>query len=326
MITIRFSGRMPSPRQAEIGMETDQRSESIRFLLPQIADGQSAQLMILLPDGTADEMQIRDGKVTLPARITEIPGRSRAWVEILGTNDTTAWNSELFYLDVGDLPPISERTEQQYPTAIQEALAACVKAEGYSEAALQAAKLVLAANGMLNVRESDQVLIFEHCLITAEGAYALAVQNGYTGTEAEWNEAVLAVCGHAATINASTQKATQALALATEAKTIAQAASTAATAAQAAVAALAAKASVTLEASAWQGDAAPYTATVACSIATASNTLSVGIGAPESANDYAMIARARVLCTAQAAGTITLTAYGAKPTGSVTVNVLGVNV
>ncbi len=60
MITIRFSGRKPSPEQSSIGMETDQRAEKLRFLLPQIADDQSAQLMMLLPDGTAEILQIRD--------------------------------------------------------------------------------------------------------------------------------------------------------------------------------------------------------------------------------------------------------------------------
>ena len=52
MITIRFSGRKPSPEQTRIGMETDSGAETLRFLLPQIAESQSAQLMMLLPDET----------------------------------------------------------------------------------------------------------------------------------------------------------------------------------------------------------------------------------------------------------------------------------
>lgn len=322
MITIRFSGRAPSPRQTAIGMETDQRSETIRFLLPQIADSQSAQLMILLPDGTADEMQIRDGQVTLPARITEIPGRSRAWVEILGMDDTVTWNSEIFYLEVGDLPPISERTEQQYPTAIQEALAACVRAEGFSEAAIQAAKLVLAANGLLNVREENRVLIVERCALSDTDAYALAVRNGFTGTQAEWEAAVLAISGDMITINEAKQKAEQALTLAQQAQAAAQAAAASA----AAAAALLSKATVTVAASAWQNASAPYTATVSCAAATASNVIVVSVSAPDSAAGYDALAEYGILCTGQAAGQITLKAFKEKPASELTVNVLGVNI
>lgn len=133
MITIRFSGRTPTPNNYKIGMETDQDAETLRFDLPQIADDQTAQLMMLLPDGTPDALNIRDGMAVVPAMMTEQPGRIRAWVEILGGG--IAWNSELFYLDVGDLPPISEQIERQYPTAIQEALDAESRAQTYWESA-----------------------------------------------------------------------------------------------------------------------------------------------------------------------------------------------
>ena len=131
MITIRFSGRQATPIQYQIGMETDQDAETLRFDLPQIADDQTAQLLMLLPDGTPEALNIRDGMAVVPAAMTEQPGRIRAWVEILGGG--IAWNSELFYLDVGDLPPISEQIERQYPTAIQEALDAESRAQNYWE-------------------------------------------------------------------------------------------------------------------------------------------------------------------------------------------------
>lgn len=154
MITIRFSGRQPTPEQSRIGMETDQRSETLRFLLPQIADDQSAQLMMLLPDGTAEILQIRDGMAAIPVRVTEIPGRCRCWVEILGSGKV-AWNSELLYLDIGDLPPISERTEAQYPTAIQDAMDACVRAERYRDEAKAAAGMMITRGGLLHLHIAD---------------------------------------------------------------------------------------------------------------------------------------------------------------------------
>ena len=149
MITIRFSGRTPSPEQTRIGMETDSGAESLRFLLPQIADGQSAQLMMLLPDETAEILQIRDGVAVIPARVTEISGRCRCWVEILG-GDQVAWNSELLYLDIGALPAMGERTQAQYPTAIQDALDACVQAERYRDETRAAAGMMITQGGMLH--------------------------------------------------------------------------------------------------------------------------------------------------------------------------------
>ena len=158
MITIRFSGRQPSPEQSRIGMEADQRAETLRFLLPQIADDQSAQLMMLLPDGTADMLQIRDGLASVPARVTEIPGRCRCWVEILG-GEKVAWNSELIYLDIGDLPPISERTEAQYPTAVQDAMEACAMAERYRDQANE--ERLLAQRAALNAIAAGGLVYFE---------------------------------------------------------------------------------------------------------------------------------------------------------------------
>lgn len=154
MITIRFSGRMPSPLTARIGMETDNETEKLRFCLPQIADAQTAQLMMLLPDDTPEILRIADGTAVIPAGVTEIPGRIRAWVEILGENGQ-AWNSELFYLDVGDLPPVNEKTEHKYPTAIQDAMDACEKALLYRDEAKSAAALAVARYGMLHFEIGD---------------------------------------------------------------------------------------------------------------------------------------------------------------------------
>lgn len=81
---------------------------------------------------------------------------------------------------------------------------------------------------------------------------------------------------------------------------------------------------LTLAASAWTGSEAPYTATVTCNIAKASNNLIVGAGGTLTAEQQASFAAAMIVCTAQAAGSITLTAYGEVPTIDLPVNVLEV--
>ena len=195
MISIRFSGRMPAPRVCAIGQETDQNAQTLRFFLPQISDRQTAQLMMLLPDGTPETLQIRDGLAVVPSRLTALPGRIRAWVEILGS-DTTAWNSELFYLDVGDLPPISEQVEHRYPSAIQDALQAASDMEDLwantSQAIIDAKDLTghmlyaAAYAGMKRATTEGHSLVLEDVDMDAASTYALARENGFAGTEAEW--------------------------------------------------------------------------------------------------------------------------------------------
>ena len=195
MITFRFSGRQPAPRSCSIGQETDQNSQTLRFFLPQISDSQLAHLMLLLPDGTPEILRIQDGLATVPLAVTEQPGRIRAWVEITGS-DTTTWNSELFYLDVGDLPPISEQTEHRYPTAIQDALQAASDMEelwaNTSQALIDAqdmsAHMLYAVSyaGMKRAKAEGHSLVLEDVNLDAESVYALARENGFTGTAAEW--------------------------------------------------------------------------------------------------------------------------------------------
>ncbi|MBQ7655354.1 MAG: hypothetical protein IJS41_02485 [Clostridia bacterium] len=194
MITFRFSGRQPAPRCCAIGQETDHETQTLRFFLPQISDGQTAHLMLLLPDGTPEILQIQDGLARVPHRLTDQPGRIRAWVEILG-GDTLAWNSELFYLDVGDLPPISEQVEHKYPTAIQDALRAASDVEEMWASACQAladvqdmtSHMLYAAYyaGMNHDASAETALIPD---LLAENSYALAQENGFTGTEDDWQE------------------------------------------------------------------------------------------------------------------------------------------
>ncbi len=199
MITFRFSGRQPAPRSCAIAQETDRNTQTLRFFLPQISDKQSAQLMLLLPDGTPEILQIRDGLATVPSTLTEQPGRIRAWVEILG-EDTIAWNSELFFLDVGDLPPISEQVEHKYPTAIQDALQAAADMEDLwanTSVALVDAKHLTAHMlyaacwaGLKRADTEGHSLVLEDANLDADGCFALARENGFTGTAEEWEEYV----------------------------------------------------------------------------------------------------------------------------------------
>ena len=153
MITIRFSERTPTPGSVQVGMEEDRSIEKLRFLLPQIADDQTAVMHMILPDGTADTLTILDGIVQIPDEDTAQAGWTRAWVEILG-GETLAWHSEIFYLDVGELPPISEDIERQYPNALQTAILTTTANKTAAQAAQAAAET--AQTGAVNAKTAAE--------------------------------------------------------------------------------------------------------------------------------------------------------------------------
>ena len=64
----------------------------------------------------------------------------------------------------------------------------------------------------------------------------------------------------------------------------------------------------------WTGSAAPYTQTVSIDGMTANAKIEVGLASTITAEQYSAAAAGQLMCTAQAAGSITMTAYGEKPT------------
>lgn len=74
--------------------------------------------------------------------------------------------------------------------------------------------------------------------------------------------------------------------------------------------------------SSWTGDTAPYTAVVPSSLATTDNILIVGAGGSMTENQYFALFASMIICTGQGSGNITLTAYRAKPTVDIPINLV----
>ena len=234
MREIRFSGRTPSPEELTIGMETDSNAETLRFYLPEIADGQIATLQMILPDGVPEAIEIINGEVLIPARIMEVQGTARAWVEILAGN-VMAWHSEMILLGIHALPEISDRTEQEYPTAFQDAIALTLANKQAAEAAANEAEIAAAiaksAQGNVTVEingDGDLIVTYEdtegeetEANLGPVSAYTVAKKYGYTGTEQEWEEAIASVGEKS---DAAAQSAEDAAASAEEAQTASTAA------------------------------------------------------------------------------------------------------
>ena len=71
----------------------------------------------------------------------------------------------------------------------------------------------------------------------------------------------------------------------------------------------------------WVGGSAPYTNTITVTGLLATDNISVGLSANTSATQYVAFANGEILCTAQAADQITMTAYGTKPTVDINLTV-----
>lgn len=79
--------------------------------------------------------------------------------------------------------------------------------------------------------------------------------------------------------------------------------------------------SLTAAAGSWSS-ATPPTQTIAATGVTATNNIIVGIGSGATEEQLDAVSLARILCTAQGAGTITLTAYGGEPSVNIPISVL----
>ena len=79
---------------------------------------------------------------------------------------------------------------------------------------------------------------------------------------------------------------------------------------------------VTVTAASWTGEEAPFVATVTTSLAKADNHLIVGAGGAVTAEQQEAMASAMIICTGQANGSITLSAFGDKPTIDLPVNII----
>lgn len=121
--TITLTDRRINAASVKIGNEGDNNAERIKFVLP--ARLMSAAVFLFLSiDGYSDVVQLTDDRIFVPERKhTQYPGKWRAYLQAVANNDVV-WHSDEFTLLIGNLPPTGKQIEQQYPTAIEEALRA----------------------------------------------------------------------------------------------------------------------------------------------------------------------------------------------------------
>lgn len=120
---VRFDDRRPIPAAVFIGNENDNLVESVEF---ELADWLSEAIVYiyLTANGKSDVVNLGTERVFDITRThTHEAGRWEAYLEAY-LNGDRVWHSDEFAMYVGALPAIGEQIEQQYPTAIEDALKA----------------------------------------------------------------------------------------------------------------------------------------------------------------------------------------------------------
>lgn len=164
------------------------------------------------------------------------------------------------------------------------------------------ALLAIGLNGLFTCYVDGETLVINSVPLTDDDSYTTAVEMGYTGTEEEWEAFLALVTENSAAITQAQESAEEALEAVEDSQSRGE--------------------TVTVAVADWTGDAAPYTATVSCTIVTATNNILVGVGGDITTGQQAAITAAEIVCTGQGAGTITLKAFGSKPEIAVPINVI----
>lgn len=149
---VSFRGRKPVPQHVDIGMERENKVTVLCFEgLPKM-DGSTAYLHIDLGENS-DAIEIIDGQADVTRTITQFTGSVEAFVEVLGANDRV-WHSQIMELFVGRLPILGEKIAQEYPTALEQALAQT--AADKAAAAKSAADAAATAAGIVTEEAARQ--------------------------------------------------------------------------------------------------------------------------------------------------------------------------
>ena len=120
---VRFDDRRPIPAAVFIGNESDNLVESVAFELAEWLS-EAIVYIYLTANSKSDVVNIGTNRVFDITRThTHEAGRWEAYLEAY-LNGDRVWHSDEFAMYVGALPAIGKQIEQQYPTAIEDALRA----------------------------------------------------------------------------------------------------------------------------------------------------------------------------------------------------------
>lgn len=157
MANVRIEGRRPNIPIIKLGNRGENLAETVRFELP--AEYAAADVFLHMTiDNHTDVVRLADLSFTPDRKHTQYAGKWAAWLEALADNDIV-WRSDVFELVIGHIPDDGEQIEQEYPSAIEEALRAVDTLTGVGAAA---ESLPTDADATVRMEEKDgkRVLVF----------------------------------------------------------------------------------------------------------------------------------------------------------------------
>lgn len=130
MRIIGFNDRTAELRRIRLGYEGDNLVERLEFMLPEIAQGQTATLLITGADAVKLD-RTDDGRyaVDLTRDMIGPDGEREAYVRVDGAGGQI-WQSAPMRLITGKLPDVEEEIEKVYPTAVGQMLTAMAEHSG----------------------------------------------------------------------------------------------------------------------------------------------------------------------------------------------------
>ena len=157
MANVRIEGRRPNIPIIKLGNRGENLAETVRFELPAEYAAADVFLHMTIDDHT-DVVRLDDLSFTPERKHTQYAGKWTAWLEALADNDVV-WRSDVFELLIGHIPDDGEQIEQEYPSAIEEALRAVDTLTGVGAAA---ESLPTDAEVTVRMEEKDgkRVLVF----------------------------------------------------------------------------------------------------------------------------------------------------------------------
>lgn len=179
MIDVKFIGRKAYPSRIPIGVMKDNEIEALRFSLPEIGEAQVSFLYVRIDDEYADVARpLADGVYDVTSLLTQKGAEMDAFIEI--RSGDKLWHSEPFVLVVEELPAIGQQIEQQYPTALEQALD---EAEAYLAQVRAAAKEIKELKAKALTLYPGQPATAEYDVTT--GTITIGVPQGIEGAKGD---------------------------------------------------------------------------------------------------------------------------------------------
>ena len=178
MRIIGFNDRTAELRRIRLGYEGDNLVERLEFMLPEIAQGQTATLLITGVDAVKlDRTDEGRYAVDLTRDMIGPDGEREAYVRVDGAGGKV-WQSAPMRLITGALPDVEEEIEKIYPTAVGQMLTAMAEHSG--EMAAQEERIEQEANRAENAADAlnDPDVIARTLVPEGEASAEWTVVNG----------------------------------------------------------------------------------------------------------------------------------------------------